>query len=68
MKNAEIVALSIEDLKSRIAAEELNKQNLRFAHSISPLENPGKITQTRRLVAKLKSELRRRQLNASLND
>lgn len=62
MKISEIKALSTEDLKERIEIEKGNLQKLKFAHAISPIENPMKIKWTRRLVARLKTELRNREL------
>ena len=32
-------------------------------HSISPLDNPAKITHERRMIARMKTELRKRELN-----
>ncbi|AYA38451.1 50S ribosomal protein L29 [Hymenobacter oligotrophus] len=61
MKNAEIRALSIEDLKEQINKEQSNAQTLRFAHAISPLENPTRIKQGRRNIARLLTELKRRE-------
>ena len=57
MKNSEIKSLSAEELKERIAGEEETLQKLKFAHAISPIENPMKIRHARKLVARLKTEL-----------
>jgi large subunit ribosomal protein L29 len=65
MKNSEIQALSLEELKERVKTERTNSQNLRFAHSISPLENPLRIQQSRKLIARLNTELRNRELEAT---
>ena len=62
MKNSEIIALSEEELRERIATEQATTQSLRFAHAISPLENPMRITQNRKTIARLKTELRRREI------
>jgi large subunit ribosomal protein L29 len=62
MKNSEIKALSLDELKERTNAERLNGQNLRFAHAISPLENPLKIKENRRLIARLNTEMRNRDI------
>lgn len=64
MKNAEIKALSADELKDKIAAEKENLQKLKFAHAITPIENPTKIRDSRKLVAKLKTELRAKELNS----
>ena len=62
MKNSEIISLSVEELKERIATEAENWNKLKFAHDISPIENPTKIRETRKLVARLKTELRSKDL------
>lgn len=62
MKNSEISALTESELTERIAAEQENLSKLRFAHAISPIENPNRIRESRRLVARLKTSLRAKQL------
>lgn len=57
MKSVEIKALSVEDLKQKISSEEETLQKLKFAHAITPIENPMNIRHTRKLVARLKTEL-----------
>ena len=61
MKNSEIKGLSLEELKAQIITERTNSQNLKFAHSISPLENPLKIRESRKQIARLQTELRNRE-------
>lgn len=63
MTYAEIRELSIEELEERVKTEKQVLQKLRFAHAISPIENPMKIKGTRKLIAQLNTELRARQLN-----
>ena len=65
MKNSEIRSLTESEIQERIVAERENLQKLRFAHSISPLENPLRITQSRKLIARLRTELRKRELEAT---
>lgn len=65
MKNSEITALSLEELKEKLNTEQSNMQNLRFAHAISPLENPMRIRETRKTIARLNTEIRRRELEAN---
>ena len=65
MKNSEIKALSLEELKEKLNTESSNMQNIRFAHAISPLENPMRIRETKRLVARLNTEIRRREIEAN---
>ncbi|GAB3198914.1 large subunit ribosomal protein L29 [Pontibacter aydingkolensis] len=65
MKNSEIRALSLEELKEKLNTESSNMQNIRFAHAISPLENPMRIREMKRLVARLNTEIRRREIEAN---
>ncbi len=62
MKNSEIRALSLDELKQKLGSEQEAYNKLTFAHSISPIENPMKIRQTRKLIARLKTELRAKEL------
>ena len=61
MKNADIRALSLEELKEKIKSEKASGQSLRFAHAISPLENPVRLKYNRKSVARLLTELTRRE-------
>jgi large subunit ribosomal protein L29 len=54
--------MSEADLKARIQEDEMRMKKLEFAHAISPLENPMSIRDLRRDVARLKTELRKREL------
>lgn len=62
MKNSEIRSLSESEIIERIAAEQTNLTKLNFAHAISPIENPNKIKESRRFIARLKTALRAKQL------
>jgi large subunit ribosomal protein L29 len=55
MKYAEISSLSVEERKEKIKAEQEKLRKLRFAHAISPIENPMQIRNLRRLIARLKT-------------
>jgi large subunit ribosomal protein L29 len=57
-----IQGLSVEDLQARIKEDELRLKKLEFAHAISPLENPMSIRNLRRELARLKTELKKKQL------
>ena len=52
--------MSEQDLKSRIAEDELRIKKLKFAHAVSPLENPMSIRGVRKDIARLKTELRKK--------
>ena len=63
MKIAEINELQTSELKERLDAEESNYQQLKLNHSVSPIENPSRIKETRRTIARIKTVLRQRELN-----
>ena len=54
--------LSETDLKARIQEDELRLKKLEFAHAISPLENPMSIRALRKDIARLKTDIKKRQL------
>lgn len=55
--------LTEQELKDTIASESTRLQQLKFNHEISPLENPMQIRDSRRNIARMKTELRKRQNN-----
>jgi large subunit ribosomal protein L29 len=61
MKNSEITGLSQEELVVRIAEEKENLVKLKFAHAISAIENPTRITKVRKDIARLNTEMTKRQ-------
>jgi len=63
MKAEEIRKMSLADLKERLDAEEANMKQMKINHSISPLDNPSQIKKLRRTIARIKTELRQRELN-----
>ncbi|MBP5400811.1 MAG: 50S ribosomal protein L29 [Bacteroidales bacterium] len=64
MKQQVIKELSTSDMIERLAEEKERLSKLRLSHSVSPLENPQVIKETRRTIARLNTELRRRELEA----
>ena len=58
MKNSEIRALNTNELTEKIGSEKDALRKLRFAHQVSAIENPMKLRETRKLVARLKTEIR----------
>ena len=63
MKMSEIKDLETKDLAERIATEVGKYNQMKLNHSISPMENPSEIKMARREIARLKTELRQRELN-----
>jgi large subunit ribosomal protein L29 len=62
MKIAEIRDLSTQELNERLEVETKAYTQRKINHSISPLDNPSLITRSRREIARMKTELRQREL------
>jgi large subunit ribosomal protein L29 len=65
--NYQIIKMSnrndfVNSLKARIVEDELRIKKLKFAHAVSPLENPMTIRDVRKDLARTKTELRKKQL------
>ena len=50
------------DLQNRITEDKLRLKKLKFAHAVSPLENPMSIRDIRKDIARTETELRKKQL------
>jgi large subunit ribosomal protein L29 len=57
MKNAEIKGLTTTELSEKISSEKETMRKMKFAHKVSAIENPMNIRKTRKLIARLKTEL-----------
>jgi large subunit ribosomal protein L29 len=62
MKNSDIKNLSVAELKDKISSEREALRKIQFAHKISSIENPMRINATRKLIARLSTELRAKEL------
>ncbi len=60
MKNKDIKSLSATELLAKVKEEKAGYEKMKFNHSISPIENPLKIRSARREVARLNTELSKR--------
>lgn len=63
MKQEVIKELSTADLKERLEEERKQLIRLKLNHAVSPLENPNKIGAYRKTIARLMTELRKRQID-----
>lgn len=61
MKQSQINELSLTELKELITEESHILSKMVFNHTVSPIENPMKIRQTRRTIARMKTELSKRE-------
>ena len=63
MKIAEIREIATNELAERIETEVANYIQMVLNHAVSPLENSAQIKEQRRTIARMKTELRQRELN-----
>jgi large subunit ribosomal protein L29 len=61
MKKTDISGLSVAQLQENLTTEKASIRNLRFAHAISPIENPMRIRASRKMIARLQTELHKRE-------
>jgi large subunit ribosomal protein L29 len=57
-----IKELTETELSARITEDQQRLKKLEFAHAISPLENPMSIRALRKDIARLRTELRKKQI------
>jgi len=62
MKNtSEIKDLTVDELKEKLGSEKEALRKMKFAHQVSAIENPMKIKETRRLIARINTALRQKE-------
>ncbi len=64
MKTSEIKELSNAEVVERIQTDQDTLLRMKMNHAISPLDNPQVIVGVRRNIARLKTILRQREINA----
>jgi len=64
MKQAVIIEMSTEELVGSLTEVRTTLAKLNLAHAVSPLENPIQIRETKKTVARILTEVRRRELEA----
>jgi len=62
MKQSEIIGLSTAELQVKLSQLKKTYVDLKTAHAISPIQNPLQIRSVRRSVARLTTELSKRDL------
>lgn len=63
MKNSEIKDLTTKEIIEKIDEEKALLVRLRINHKVSNLDNPHKLTESKRFIARLKTILRQRELS-----
>jgi len=61
MKQSEITKLSIQDLQGRITEFSDKLTKMKLTHGVSPMENPIQIRNIRKSIARLNTELTKRE-------
>ncbi|MBE0650483.1 MAG: 50S ribosomal protein L29 [Bacteroidales bacterium] len=64
MKQEVVKEMSTSDLVERLVEEEKHLTKLKLNHAVSPLDNPHKIVDSKKTIARMKTELRKRELEA----
>ena len=67
MEQDVIRELSTAELLERLEDETKQLVKLKINHAVSPLENPNKLKAYRKIIARIKTELRKRELEESNN-
>ena len=62
MKQAVINEMTTEELVGKLSNERATLAKLNLAHAVSPIENPALIRETKKTVARILTEVRRREL------
>ena len=68
MKAAEIAKMSVKEREEKLADLKAELFNLRFQHAINQLDNPGRIKDVKRDIARLKTVMRKDELANAENE
>jgi len=67
MKISEIKEMTTKEIVEKIQLEKENLVRLRMNHAVSPLDNPMKMKESRKNIARLKTVIRQRELSETQN-
>ena len=62
MKKADLSQVSTADLREKLKEERNGLDKMTFTHAISPIENPMRMPHAKKTVARILTELRKREL------
>ena len=62
MKKADLSQITTKDLQEKVKEEKTSLDKMSFTHAISPVESPARITHSRKNIARMMTELRKREL------
>ena len=60
MKQKEVIEMSIDELNEKLTSFKKDLSEMKMTHAVSPIENPLQIRNIRRTIARINSELSRR--------
>lgn len=63
MKYADIKDLPNAELAQRLREERRQLDKMKFAHGVGTLENPGKIKESKKVIARIITEMNVRRIN-----
>ncbi|GAA4271303.1 50S ribosomal protein L29 [Aquimarina gracilis] len=63
MKQSQVKESSTAELQEELSKTRKEYSDLRMAHAMSPLENPLQLRKVRRSIARMATELTKRELN-----
>jgi large subunit ribosomal protein L29 len=67
MEASVIREMDIQDLVEALKTNELNLTKKKISHKVASLENPIELRKIRRTVARIRTEIRRRELEKAIN-
>jgi len=62
MKQEVVKELSTADIIERLEEERKRLTRMKMNHAVSPLDNPHQISANRKIIARMKTELRKREI------
>lgn len=66
MKYKDIQELTTKELNDLLAEEQIGLVKMKISHTVSPLDSPSKLKVARKTIARIKTELKKRELNSKL--
>jgi len=62
MESSEIRELTTKELLEKLEDEKSLLVRMKLNHAVSPLDNPNKLGESKKVIARLKTEIRKREL------
>ncbi|TXE20624.1 50S ribosomal protein L29 [Psychroflexus gondwanensis] len=63
MRQSEVKELSVEELNEELINHKTKLSDLKMTHVLSPLENPSELKKVRRSIARIATEITKRELD-----